>query len=174
MDYEAVWELLSNLIIELRNKGEEIPVNVMSDLRAAKTIMEIYKVDPSHSEILQKTEEYLANLESTLFPLAEKSLGVKEMEKWLKNLAELQRRKTLWKPKSSSGIPVGVSREDKWIRIEHLETITSKEIKHLAEQNGLKVIIQDDGTVLVLGEEQKLKHFVKKVTKVLQMKRSIS
>ncbi|MBS7614415.1 DUF2096 family protein [Candidatus Bathyarchaeota archaeon] len=168
MDYEAIWELMSNLIVELRNKGEVIPANIMSDLRAAKTIMEIYKVDQSHSEILQKVEEYLANLESTLFPLAEKRLGETEMEKWLRNLAELQRHETLWKPIPSRGVPVGVPREYKWMRIEPLETVTIEKVKHLAEQNGLRFTIQTNGTVLVFGEEQKLKHFVKNVAKELQ------
>jgi len=168
VDYEAVWELMSNLIVELRNKGEEIPANIMSDLRAAKTLMEIYKVDQSRSEILQKSEEYLANLESTLLPLAGNRLGKTEMEKWLRNLAELQRRETLWKPKPSKGVPVGVPREDKWVRIEPFETVTIEKIKHLAEQKGLKITVQTDSTVLVYGEEQKLKHFIKNVTKVLQ------
>jgi hypothetical protein len=168
LNYEATWELMSNLIAELRKSGEAIPVKVMRDLRAAKTMMEVYKVDRSRSENLLRIEEYLANLESYLVPEAKKKLGEEYINKWLNNLAETQRRIPAWKSKPPKGFPVGVPRDSKWVRIEPSDKIPIEKIKRLTKQNGLKSEIQADGYALVFGEEQKLKQFVKKMAEILR------
>ncbi len=168
MDYEAAWELMSNLIAELRKSGEEIPMKVMSDLRATKTMIEIHKVDQSHSENLLRIEEYLANLESYLMPLARKKLGEEQMNKWLSNLAETQRRAPIWESKPSKGFPIGVPRDSRWVRVEPSDKIPIEKIKHLSRQIGLKSKIQSDRYILVFGEEQKLKQFVRNMAEILR------
>jgi hypothetical protein len=168
LDYEAAWGLMSNLIAELRKSGEVIPMNVMSDLRAAKTMMEVYKVDQSHSESLLKIEEYLANLESYLMPVVKKRLGEEQMNMWLNSLAETQRHVPSWESKPHKSFPIGVPRDSKWVRIEPSNEITIEKIKHLTRQIGLKSKIQKDGNVLVFGEEQKLKLFVKNMAELLR------
>ena len=45
MDWEARWEKLANVITDLRRKGEVVPFHVINDLRSAKTILEILKID---------------------------------------------------------------------------------------------------------------------------------
>ena len=168
MDYEAAWELISNLIAELRKSGEEIPMKVMSDLRAAKTMIEIHKVDQSRSENLLRIEEYLANLESYLVPLVKKRLGEEQMNKWLSNLAETQRRASVWESKPSKGFPIGVPRDSRWVRIEPSDKIPIEKIKHLTRQIGLKSKIQSDRYIIVFGEEQKLKQFVRNMAEILR------
>jgi hypothetical protein len=168
LDYEAAWELMSSLIAELRRSREAIPMKVMSDLRAAKTMMEVYKVDRCRSENLLRVEEYLANLESYLVPLAKRKLGEEHANIWLNNLAETYRQVPEWESRPPKGFPIGVPRESKWIRIEPSDKIPIGKIKHLARQIGLRSKTQTDGYVLVFGEEQKLKQFVKNVAELLR------
>jgi hypothetical protein len=168
LDYEVAWELMSSLIVELRRSGEAIPARVMSDLRAAKTMMEVYKVDQSRSENLVRVEEYLSNVESYLVPVAKRRLGEEQINVWLSNLAETHRRVLEWGSKPTRGFPIGVPRESKWIRIEPSEKIPIAKIKHLTRQIGLRSKTQTDGYVLVFGEEQKLKQFVKNMAELLR------
>ena len=71
MGYEEVWRVLDNLLIELRKRGELIPTDVMNDLHSAKTMMQILKADPSHTDNVPKVETYLGNVEfSLLYPWA--------------------------------------------------------------------------------------------------------
>ena len=71
MGYEETWKVLADLIAELRKKGEVIPASVMNDLRSAKTMMQIFKADPSHIENIPRIETYLENVE--FFDVAEAS-----------------------------------------------------------------------------------------------------
>jgi hypothetical protein len=159
---------MSSLIAELRRSGEAIPMKVMSDLRAAKTMMEVYKVDQSRSENLLRVEEYLANVESYLVPAAKRRLGEEHISTWLNNLAETYRRVPKWESEPPKGFPLGVPRENKWIRIEPSDKIPVAKIRHLTRQIGLKSRTQTDGYVLVFGEEQKLKQFVKNMAELLR------
>ncbi len=168
MDYEAVWELMSSLISELRKGGEPIPAKAMSDLRAARTMMEVHKVDQSRSENLQRIEEYLTNLETFLVPIANRRFGKEYVDAWLKKLGKTYVQPPRWEPRLQGSFPVGVPRESRWVRIEVTEKISTEKIKHLASQIGLNSKTQTDGRVLVFGEEQKLKQFVKDVAELLR------
>ena len=159
---------MSDLIAELRKSGETIPTKVMSDLRAAKTMMEVHKVDQSRSENLLRIEEYLTNLETYLVPMANRRFGKEYIDVWLKKLEETHTQSPKWEPRFPKNFPVGVPRESKWIRVEASEKISTEKIKHLAKQIGLKSKTQTDGCVLLFGKEQKLKQFVKNVAKLLR------
>ncbi len=159
---------MSDLIADLRKSGETIPAKVMSDLRAARTMMEVHKVDQSRSENLLRIEEYLTSLETFLVPAANRRFGEEYVDVWLKKLEETRTQPPRRETRLPRSFPIGVPREDKWIRIEATEKISTEKIKHLASQNGLKSKTQTDGRVLVFGEEQKLKQFVKNVAELLR------
>jgi hypothetical protein len=168
LNYEAVWKLMSDLIAELRKNGETIPAKVMSDLRAAKTMMEVHKVDHSRSENLLRIEEYLTALETYLVPIANIRFGKEYIDMWLKKLEETHTQSPKWETSFPKNFPVGVPRESKWIKVEVSEKIPTEKIKHLAKQIGLKSKNQTDGFVILFGEEQKLKQFVKNVAELLR------
>jgi hypothetical protein len=46
MSHVAKSKILEEIIIEIRKKGLEIPPNVMSNLKSARTLMKVEKVDP--------------------------------------------------------------------------------------------------------------------------------
>ncbi len=170
MDYEATWELMSSLISELRKSGETVPAKAMSDLRAARTMMEVHKVDQSRSENLQRIEDYLTSLETLLVPIANRKFGKEYVDAWLKKLGKTYVQPPKWKPRLQGNFPVGVPRDSRWVRVEATEKISTEKIKHLAQHIGLKSKTEKDGRVLVFGEEQKLKQFVKDVAGLLREK----
>ncbi|MBT8171645.1 DUF2096 family protein, partial [Candidatus Bathyarchaeota archaeon] len=64
MSYEKKWNILSNFLTELKKNGKKIPTNVVKDLRSAKTIIQVRKVDPTHRETISRIDKYLRNVES--------------------------------------------------------------------------------------------------------------
>jgi hypothetical protein len=156
------------LIAELRKNGETIPTKVMSDLRATKTMIEVHKVDNSRYENLLRIEEYLTTLETYLVPIANRRFGKEYIDMWLKNLEETHTQSPKWETIFQKNFPVGIPRESKWIRVEVSEKIPAEKIKHLSRQIGLKSKIQTNGRILLFGEEQKLKQFVKNMTELLR------
>jgi len=159
---------MANLVADLRKCGEHISAQVMRDLRAAKTMIEIFRADTSHSENRLRIEEYLSNIELCLVPLAEKRLGKSYVDEWLQKIADAQKRLQDWKTKEARRFPVGVPRDKTWVRIKPSNETPIEKIKHVSEQFGLKLQTQEDGYVLVIGEEHKVKEFVKKIAELLR------
>ena len=63
MSYEELWKVLNDLLTALQRKGEKIPAQVTTDMRSAKTLIEIVKVDPNKHENLPRIEKCLENVE---------------------------------------------------------------------------------------------------------------
>jgi len=164
MSYDEVWKTLADLITEFRKKGESIPSNVMEDLRAAKTMIQVLKADPTHTENVPSIEMYLGNVESYLMFEAQKKFGSEFMEEWLHKIKEARETKAIGeKPEPSSKFVPGLPRGQKWVRVQVSKETPEKEIKKLAEATGLSFKVQKDGYMLVYGNGEKLKLFVKKV-----------
>jgi len=168
LNYGAVWKLMADLVAELRKRGEPVPPNVMRDLRSAKTMLEILRIDRSRPENLLRTEEYLGNVESYLVPTARKKLGDRFLDAWLERLAEAQESIQPLVPERFAQLPIGIPREDCWIRIEPSENLPTENIKQLTEEMTLNFRTQEDGCVIVYGEEEKVKRFVKRTAKLLR------
>ncbi|MCW4020485.1 MAG: DUF2096 family protein [Candidatus Bathyarchaeota archaeon] len=162
---------MADLLAELRRTGETVPAKVMRDIRAAKTMIEILKVNQSRSENLLRIEEYLNNVESYLVPAAKSRFGTEYVEEWMNKIVEAQKSVQAWEPKPPKRFPVGIPRDKRWVRIEPSEEIPIEKIKHLSKELGLKNKTQEDGYVLVYGEEDKVKEFVKKTAKIFHKTR---
>lgn len=168
LNYEALWKLMSDLVADLRKSGGFVPPQVMRDLRAAKTMIEIVRMDRSRSENLLRIDEYLANVESYLVPAAKRRLGQEYVDAWMDKLAEAQRSVQMWEMEAPRRLPVGVPRDKRWVRIKPSEEAPIEKIERLSEEMGLGHRIQEDGYVLVYGEEDEVKEFVKKTAELLR------
>jgi hypothetical protein len=166
MNYEALWKLMADLVAELRKSGESIPASVIKDLRSAKTMIEILKVDQSRSENLLRIEEYLNNVESYVMPTAKRKIGRKYVDEWMNKLAETQRSLQALEIEPSIRFPIGIPRDKSWVRIKPSEEIPMEKIKRLSKEIGLKHKTQEDSYVLVYGEEDKVKRFMKKTAEL--------
>jgi len=174
MNYEIVWRILSDLATELKKKGVTVPQNIMRDLRSAKTMIEILKADPSCTECIPKIESYLDMAESSLILEVQEKLGPELAEKWMRKIETVRKKayeeEMETEAKASKFVP-GIPRGQSWLRIE-LSNETSKEtVEKIVKELELSCELQEDGYMLVYGEKEKIKTFVKRMAEELREKR---
>jgi len=162
MNYEEVWNVLEDLITELRKKGQLIPANVMNDLHSAKTLIQVFKTDTTHIENIPRIEIYLENVEAQLISIGQEKVGSEFVAKWMEKLEEARRKVTEEKEESTRFVP-GLPRDKHWVRVQISEDTPRKEIEKLAKENDLSHKIQKDGYMLVYGSDENVKAFVKKM-----------
>jgi hypothetical protein len=164
MSYEERWNVLADLLTELRRKGEKIPTEIMNDLRSAKTMIQILKADPTHIENIPRVETYMGNVESYLIFAAQEKFGPEIVERWMKKLEEARRtikaeRKAKPTPKFVPGLP----RDKRWVRIQISEDTSRGDMERIAKENKLSCKMQKNGYMLVYGNSESIKTFVKKM-----------
>jgi len=164
MGYEETWKVLADLLIELRRKGEKIPTDVMNDLRSAKTMIQILKADPTHIENIPRVETYLGNVESYLIFAAQEKFGSEFVERWMKKLEKARRAvKVEEKAKPTHKFVPGLPRDKRWMRIQISEDTSRGDVERIARENKLFCKIQKNGYMLIYGNSESIKTFVKKM-----------
>lgn len=172
MNYEHVWNVLENLILELRNKGVTIPQELVNDLKSAQTFIKIYRTEPTALEIATEIAMYLDKLESNLVYLAESDVGEKYAKECMDRIFKARmkglREKTIVKSRFVSGVPKG----DHWIRIESSDLINREELNTLIEKFNLSSQLQENGFLLVHGNEKNVKALIKEISEKIGKKKS--
>ena len=163
MGYLAMWKVLEEIITEFRKKQLSVPERVMNDLKAARTMIKIVNADAGHGENNLKIEEYLASVEAYLVTEAQKHFAPEHIDNWLKRL-EQANCETYEENTEETRFIAGVPRDQKWIRVEPLGNLPVEELKQLAQETNLSTTIQKDGLMLVYGQAEDLKEFLKKMT----------
>jgi hypothetical protein len=162
MGYLAAWNVLEEMIIDFRKRGIVASAKIMSDLKSAKTLINVLKADPSHIDTSQKIDEYLLNVESCLVSEGQKMFGTGYVEDWLKRLDEAS-KKILEKEEEKIKFIPSLPREHKWIRVKPSTELSIEKLKTLAEESHLSYNIQNDGCLLFYGEDGHIKEFIKKM-----------
>jgi len=174
MNYEIVWRTISELTTELKRRGEAVPQGIMRDLRSAKTMIEILKADSSCTECIPKIESYLDMAESSLILEAQEKLGPKLAEKWMRKIETVRKKayeeEMEMEAKASKFVP-GAPRDQSWIRIELSEGAPKEIIEKVAKELKLSCKLQEDSCMLVYGEKEKIKIFVKRIAEELRKTR---
>ena len=163
MGYPTMWRILEEIITDFRKKQLPIPEAVMSNLKAAKTMINIASANPEHGEANQKIEEYLGSVEAYLITEAQKHFSHEQIDTWLRRL-EQANCCTCEETTEELRFVAGVPRDQKWIRVEPSADLPVEELKRLAAEAQLSASIQKDGRLLVYGQAENLKGFVKKMT----------
>ena len=161
MSYDSQWEVLADLLIELQKRGEKIPANVMNDLRSAKTIIQVLKADPTHTESISRIDTYLRSVESYAIITAEK-LGI--VKEWLKKLKEPKKVEDKKRKGVVTRFIAGVPRDKSWIRIQISEDNLQENVEKLAKASKLTHKMQKNGYILVYGNGENIKSFMKSMT----------
>lgn len=161
MGYLGLWEVLEEMVTDFRKRGMVVPAEVMKDLRSAKTLINVLKADPSNLDTKQKIENYLLNVESYLISEGQKAFGTEYVEEWLKRLNEPGEE--IQEEGEALRFVTGIPREGSWIRIKPLPELPIKKLRALAEESHLSYKVQNDGHLLVYGEDASLREFVKKM-----------
>lgn len=166
--YVTLWKALEQMITELREKNTHIPASVTGDLKLAKSLLNVSNENLT-GETLQQIDIYLQNVESFAVSEGERLFGKEFADEWLRKLEEASRQ--MEKKGSEERFVRGVPRNKKWMRIMPTENMRLKEIEDLAGRMGLGRKIQHDGNVLVFGEGEALRDFVKQVSDRSKMRK---
>lgn len=167
MSYEAVWKILEGIIVELRKKGVETPLNVMHDLKSAKILMNVLATSESdRGEAALKIEEYLGSVEAYLVTEAQKHFPPTRIDRWLKRIetATCSTCPTCTVEKAETKFITGVRRDQKWIRVKPFTNLPAGKLKQLAEETNLSFREEQDGYLIIHGNPENIKNFVKKMT----------
>ena len=162
MSYEEKWKVLADLLAELQEKGAKIPAEVITDLRSAKTMIQVLKANTKHTENISRIETYLRSVEAYAVFTIEKQ-GTEKVEELLKKLEAPKRAQSNEKKETANGFVSNVPRDKNWVRIQISEDIPRKVMEKLVKDNGLSYRIQNDGYILVYGNGEKIKSLVRKL-----------
>jgi hypothetical protein len=160
----ATWKLLEDMMIELKKKGASIPPNVMEDLRAAKSMIKLSCMKGS-GDAIQKAEEFLANVEAYVINQAQTTFDSETADQWLRRLEDAN-AEVCEEPTAENTYVTGVPRDQKWVRVEPINNLPTERIQQLAKEQNLQVKPQKDGRLLVYGQPECIKEFLKKMTTV--------
>ena len=162
MGYVALWKTLEQMVTDFRKKGLIIPTEIMSDLRNAKTLTKILKAEPNRGETIQKIEQCLENVESYLISEGQRKFGVEYVDRWLERLDKARREILDEEDKETRFVP-GIPRHRKWIRVTSSADLPLEKLTTIADQMSLSYNVHKNGSLLVYGEDQSIKDFVKKM-----------
>jgi hypothetical protein len=160
----ATWKILEDLMLTLKKKGADIPANVIEDLRSAKSMIQLTCMEDSRGEIIQKAEEYTANVEAYLITETQKTLGSEAVDEWLRRLEEANIEVCQEKQAEENKFVVRVPRDQKWTRIEPTSSLPAERLEKIAEEMHLSVNKQNDGRIVVFGKPDDVKAFIKQMT----------
>jgi hypothetical protein len=164
--HDEIWKVLADLIAEFRKRGETIPSEIMEDLRSAKSLIQVLRADTSHSKDASQIEVYLESVESYLMSKAQEKFGQAFVEQWMQKIGEARTKVT---EETVAGSTVSkflssMPKEASWIRVKISEDIPQNAVEAIAQEAGLLTKTQENDYLLVYGEEEKMKLFVKKLT----------
>jgi hypothetical protein len=158
----ASWRLLEDMMLELKKSGATIPIKVVEDLRAAKSMIHLSYTEGSHGDALQKVEEYLANVEAYVVTEGQKTFGSMKVNDWLKHLQKAN-AKACEQLIAGDKFVTGVPRDQKWIRIEPTEDFSVESIERMVKDQSLQIKKQVDGKLVIYGQPDDLKALLQKM-----------
>ena len=167
MGYSETWKILEDIIIEFRKKGLTVPITVMTDLKAAKTMIKLMDAETGKGEMAPQTEQYLRNVESYLITEAQKHFPPERIDEWLRRLdaATIEtcgsvREKATEESRFIPGLP----RDQKWVRVMPITSLPADRLKQLAEESNLSLKTEKDCHLIAYGKPEDIREFVKKMT----------
>ena len=167
MGYSDTWRILEEIIIELRKKGNPVSESIMSDLKSARTLINLTGTAKSSNEIGPKIEQYLSSVEARLVTAAEKCFPPEKIDEWLRRLEGSSCEAGSNEPKDilrgdQRFIP-GLPRDQKWVRVTPIVSLPKEKIEEFAQNSGLNVRAEKDGHLIVYGSQDEIRGFVKKM-----------
>ena len=164
------WKVLEEIITDLRGKGIVVPSETMTELRSARTLINVLEADPNCVDINEKIDECLLGVESYVMSKGQMMFGMEYVEEWSKRLIQVE-EENLKERKDDKKLLPNIPRGEKWIRI-NPSTLPIDETKKFAGELHLSCIDQNEGFLLVHGEDESLRALVKKIAAKYEEKQS--
>lgn len=171
MSWDARWKVLADAVTDLYKSGENVPAIIIRDLRSAKTLIAIIKVDEQRLQYISRLEECLGNVEAYVLSVYGRKFGKERVESLLRDLYEIERRCIEYESEAQTRFHPGFPREKNWIRIQVSDEVPLEVIRGIADEIDLEIDVQENGRVLVYGKEEKVKAFIKKIASYVAGKR---
>jgi hypothetical protein len=114
-------------------------------------------------DLSQKVEEYLGNVESFLINEAQITLSPEIVDLWLRRLEDGTAETSEAKIEENKFI-TNVPRDQKWVRVEPINSLPTECILQIAKESSLSVNSQKDGRLVIYGQPEAIKEFLKKIT----------
>ena len=163
MNYDEKWKILADFLTELKERGKITPVEIMNDLRSAKTVIQVLKADPACIDTRSRIENFLRNIESYAISTGE-GIDKSIPEEWLRKLKNKKMKTSEEKTDEKTTFIHGIPRNENWVRIKILDDISPENLKKIAEENNLSYKTQENCYVIVHGDPKNIKKLIKTVT----------
>jgi hypothetical protein len=124
-------------------------------------MIQVVKADPTKIENVSRIDEYLRSVESYAIFTIEKH-GKEVAEEWLKKLKAPKPVKL--KGETVSRFIPGVPRDQSWVRIQISDDTPAEDVKKIVKENKLSHRMLENGYILVYGNKENIKSFVKMMT----------
>ena len=169
-NYSAVWKILEELSTTLKSRKITIPNTIVEKLRSTLATINIYNADPTHGNIVEIVESHLADIEIKLMTIADNHVSSAFSNVWMERINKARSKEPDIADTSHQFRP-GIPRKDYWIRFKIGDTVHKDELKELVVQQGLSLKEEGVKSVIIHGEEKKVKQLVKEMTKKMREKR---
>lgn len=163
----ATSQILEEILLELQRKDVTIPENIISNLRAARSLIKVLDLSKSDlGETTQKIDEYLSTVEAFLITEAEKTFPEEKIDALLRKLevASCNVCVTTVEPPKENRFVTGVPRDQKWVRVEAMDELPLEKLEDIAIQNKLQFREENSKQLVVYGSKEDLKQFIKIMT----------
>ena len=161
--YTKVWQILEELTLEYKRRGKTVPQEIIDDLKSAKTMIAVYERDPSYPENVLQVESLLGKIEANLLYIAEADFGRAFADGYQKRILDArlvtQEKKTAPPSRFIPGIPSG----EHWIRFKPTDAAERRDVEELARSLGLSSRLERNGSLILHGDEKKIKDLVQKI-----------
>ena len=160
MGYLDAWKVVEEMIVDLKGKGILISSDTMTELQSAKTLAHVLEAGTGQADVSQEIDKCFFNVESYIMSKGQMVFEPEYVEKWFTRLDQAKKapEETKDEPKLLPNIPRGA----KWIRI-NPSTLSVDESKKFADELHLSCIVQNEGFLLVHGEDAQLRELVRKM-----------
>ena len=161
----AYWKILEEMTLELKKKDVTIPENILGDLRSAKSMIKLHCTQAiGAGDVIQKAEELTANVEAFLVNEGQKLWSSEKIDLWLRRLEEAN-AEVCEEATAENKFVTGVPRDQKWVRVEPINNLSTERMGQIACALKLEIKPQKDGKLVVYGQQENIKEFIKKMTK---------
>jgi len=170
---------LDELMLELLEKGIQIPSYITDDLKSGRSLAGILSRQSCEGDTSAKTMSILEKVEMNLLSLAESTGGRDNAEKWQQKIDSALNSddgdccSAPLPSAPASRYNSGVPRGEYWIRFMESELSPySHELEGLFDSFGLKALPQDDGYLVIYGNKDNVTSFLKDIRDKERLRRS--
>jgi len=168
-NFYAAAGVLDELMLELINKGADIPRHVVDDLKSGRSFAGISSRQPNDMEVAAKAMTALQNAEMNLLSIAEAAFGAQYAEGWQLKIIEAGRQELSPAPAANNRSP-GVPPGDRWVRIQTEYLAPVAQLDTLLADLSLTSRVQEDGYLLIHGGKENVSAFLAKIREIIGKK----